>query len=113
MSGYAQMSNVSVRIARIFNTYGPRMNMNDGRVASNFIYQALQKQPITVYGDGSQTRSFQYIDDLVDGLLALMESDYTKPVNIGNPDEYKIGGTHSGKTASGILIPTILLASLL
>jgi len=91
VSGYAQMSNVSVRIARIFNTYGPRMNMNDGRVASNFIYQALQKQPITVYGDGSQTRSFQYIDDLVDGLLALMESDYTKPVNIGNPDEYKIG----------------------
>jgi len=90
VSGYAQMSNVSVRIARIFNTYGPRMNMNDGRVASNFIYQALQKQPITIYGDGSQTRSFQYIDDLIEGLLALMESDYTKPVNVGNPDEYTI-----------------------
>merc|ERR1712029_908118 len=90
VSSYDQMSNVSVRIARIFNTYGPRMNMNDGRVASNFIYQALQKNPITVYGEGSQTRSFQYIDDLIDGLTALMNSDYTKPVNIGNPDEYKI-----------------------
>lgn len=89
--GYAQMSNVSVRIARIFNTYGPRMNTNDGRVASNFVYQALQNKPITVYGDGSQTRSFQYIDDLVDGLVALMNSDYSKPVNIGNPDEHKIG----------------------
>jgi len=90
VSGYMSMNNVSVRIARIFNTYGPRMNMNDGRVASNFIYQALQKKPITVYGDGSQTRSFQYIDDLIDGLIALMNSNYTKPVNIGNPDEYKI-----------------------
>jgi len=89
--GYAQVGNVSVRIARIFNTYGPRMNMNDGRVASNFVYQALQKKPITVYGDGSQTRSFQYIDDLVDGLVELMKSDYSKPVNIGNPDEHKIG----------------------
>jgi dTDP-glucose 4,6-dehydratase len=76
-----------VRIARIFNTYGPRMRANDGRVVSNFVTQALRNQPITIYGDGSQTRSFCYVDDEVDGLLALLDSDCTEPVNIGNDEE--------------------------
>jgi len=81
---------VEVRLARIFNTFGPRMDPNDGRVVSNFIIQALQKKPITIYGDGSQTRSFQYVSDLVQGLLALMNSDYSGPVNIGNPQEWTV-----------------------
>lgn len=81
---------VDVRVARIFNTYGPRMHMNDGRVVSNFVIQALQNEPITIYGDGSQTRSFQYVSDLVDGLIALMNSNYTQPVNLGNPTESTI-----------------------
>jgi len=76
------------RIARIFNTYGPRMAPDDGRVVSNFIVQALKGEPLTIYGDGSQTRSFQYVDDLVEGLTRLMESDYADPVNIGNPVEF-------------------------
>lgn len=79
-----------MRVARIFNTYGPRMNEHDGRVVSNFIIQALKGQDVTIYGDGSQTRSFQYVHDLVNGLIQLMESDYTMPVNIGNPVEYTI-----------------------
>ena len=83
---------VDVRVARIFNTYGPRMHMNDGRVVSNFVIQALQNEPITIYGDGSQTRSFQYVSDLVDGLIALMNSNYTQPVNLGNPTESTIKG---------------------
>ncbi|XP_026466897.1 UDP-glucuronic acid decarboxylase 1-like isoform X3 [Ctenocephalides felis] len=87
---YAKQEKVNVRVARIFNTYGPRMHMNDGRVVSNFILQALRNEPITVYGNGSQTRSFQYITDLVDGLVALMASNYTQPVNIGNPIEHTI-----------------------
>ncbi|ESO06973.1 hypothetical protein HELRODRAFT_191267 [Helobdella robusta] len=87
---YHKQGGVDIRVARIFNTFGPRMHMNDGRVVSNFILQALQNQPITVYGDGSQTRSFQYVSDLVDGLMALMASNYTQPVNLGNPDEYTI-----------------------
>jgi dTDP-glucose 4,6-dehydratase len=78
---------VPVRIARIFNTYGPRLSPGDGRVVSNFVVQALAGQPLTVYGDGSQTRSLCYVDDLVAGLLALLDSDETGPVNIGNPDE--------------------------
>jgi len=78
---------VPVRIARIFNTYGPRLSPGDGRVVSNFVVQALAGQPLTVYGDGSQTRSLCYVDDLVSGLLALLDSDETGPVNIGNPDE--------------------------
>ena len=79
------------RIARIFNTYGPRMHPNDGRVVSNFIIKALQKEPLEIYGDGSQTRSFQYVSDLVDGLIKLMNSDHGEtPVNIGNPDEMTI-----------------------
>lgn len=81
---------VSVRVARIFNTFGPRMHMNDGRVVSNFIIQALQNESITIYGSGKQTRSFQYVSDLVDGLVALMASNYTLPVNIGNPEEQTI-----------------------
>ena len=87
---YAQQDNVDVRVARIFNTFGPRMNENDGRVVSNFILQALKGQPLTVYGDGHQTRSFQYIHDLVDGLILLMNSPTTEPVNIGNPEETTI-----------------------
>lgn len=76
-----------MRVARIFNTYGPRMHMSDGRVVSNFILQALQNQDMTVYGKGDQTRSFQYVSDLVSGLIALMNSDETSPINIGNPTE--------------------------
>ena len=90
MYAYEKQENVEVRVARIFNTFGPRMHPNDGRVVSNFIMQALQNKPITIYGDGSQTRSFQYVTDLVRGLIALMNNDYSQPVNIGNPDEYKI-----------------------
>ncbi|CAJ0929076.1 unnamed protein product, partial [Mesorhabditis belari] len=90
MVAYHKQENVSIRIARIFNTFGPRMHMNDGRVVSNFIIQALQKQPITIYGDGGQTRSFQYVSDLVEGLIALMESDSFIPVNLGNPEEHTI-----------------------
>ncbi|XP_065348230.1 UDP-glucuronic acid decarboxylase 1 [Cloeon dipterum] len=87
---YMGQENVSVRVARIFNTYGPRMHMNDGRVVSNFILQALKNETITVYGPGTQTRSFQYVSDLVDGLISLMESNMTKPVNLGNPIERTI-----------------------
>lgn len=87
---YHRQNNVDVRVARIFNTYGPKMQVNDGRVVSNFIIQALQGTPLTVYGDGSQTRSFCYVSDLVEGLIRLMNSDYIGPVNLGNPDEYTV-----------------------
>jgi len=87
---YQQQHGVEVRVARIFNTYGPRMNLDDGRVVSNFIKQALKHEPLTVYGKGEQTRSFQYVSDLVDGLIALMESNYSQPVNLGNPVEQTI-----------------------
>ncbi len=87
---YHREHNLDVRVVRIFNTYGPRMLPNDGRVVSNFIVQALQGKPLTVYGDGSQTRSFCYVSDLVEGFLRLMASDHTEPVNIGNPGEYTI-----------------------
>jgi UDP-glucuronate decarboxylase len=87
---YASQDNVDVRVARIFNTYGPRMHMRDGRVVSNFIMQALENQPLTVYGGGNQTRSFMYISDLVNGLVLLMNSNYTRPLNLGNPDEHTI-----------------------
>ena len=90
MYAYKNQNNVEVRIARIFNTFGPRMHPNDGRVVSNFIIQALQGKDITIYGDGSQTRSFQYVDDLTEGLVRLMNGSYDGPVNIGNPDEYSI-----------------------
>ena len=86
---YHRQEGVDIRIARIFNTYGPRMALEDGRVVSNFVSQALRGEPLTVYGDGSQTRSFQYVDDLVAGLMALMDNeDEIGPVNIGNPGEF-------------------------
>lgn len=85
---YHRGANVEVRIARIFNTYGPRMCIDDGRVVSNFVAQALRKQPLTVYGDGKQTRSFQYVSDLVEGLMRLMESEHIGPFNLGNPGEF-------------------------
>ncbi|GJJ07693.1 hypothetical protein Clacol_001898 [Clathrus columnatus] len=88
--GFHRQDNVDVRVARIFNTFGPRMNPADGRVVSNFIVQALKGEDMTVYGDGQQTRSFQYIHDLVDGLILLMNSDETRPVNIGNGHEFTI-----------------------
>ncbi|MBN2067996.1 MAG: SDR family oxidoreductase [Candidatus Diapherotrites archaeon] len=87
VSAYARAKKSDVRVARIFNTYGPRMRKNDGRVVPNFIMQALQNKPITVYGNGKQTRSFCFVSDLVSGLMKLMESNYTKPVNLGNPSE--------------------------
>ena len=87
---YHQQNNVRVKIMRIFNTYGPRMHPNDGRVVSNFIVQALQGKDITIYGDGTQTRSFQYVDDLIEGAIRLMATgdDFIGPVNIGNPGEF-------------------------
>jgi UDP-glucuronate decarboxylase len=88
---YHRMNNVDIRIARIFNTYGPRMHPNDGRVVSNFIVQALKGKDITIYGTGEQTRSFCYVDDLIDGLIRLMnKEDFTGPVNLGNPNEFTI-----------------------
>jgi len=88
---YHRQNGVDIRVVRIFNTYGPRMHPGDGRVVSNFIVQALQNQDITVYGDGSQTRSFCYVDDLIDGFLRLMNcEDFTGPVNVGNPGEFTI-----------------------
>lgn len=87
---YHRQNNVDIRVIRIFNTYGPRMSPNDGRVVSNFIVQALRGEPITIYGDGSQTRSFCFVSDLVEGMIRLMDGDCTGPVNIGNPDEFTI-----------------------
>jgi UDP-glucuronate decarboxylase len=89
---YHRQHGIKIKVARIFNTYGPRMHPNDGRVISNFIVQALSNQDISVYGDGKQTRSFCYVDDLVEGLVRLMDTDddFTGPVNIGNPGEYTI-----------------------
>ncbi len=89
---YHRQHNLRIKVARIFNTYGPRMHPHDGRVVSNFIMQALRGEPITVYGKGQQTRSFCYVDDLVEGLLRLMNSpdDFTGPVNLGNPGEFTI-----------------------
>ena len=89
---YHRQHQLDIKVARIFNTYGPRMHPNDGRVVSNFIVQALRREPITVFGDGSQTRSFCYVDDLVDGLARTMETDrdFTGPVNLGNPEEFSI-----------------------
>ncbi|MFN0193718.1 MAG: UDP-glucuronic acid decarboxylase family protein [Aestuariivirga sp.] len=89
---YRRQFGVDVRVARIFNTYGPRMNPDDGRVVSNFIVQALRGEPITIYGDGKQTRSFCYVDDLIDGFLRLMETDSEigGPINLGNPGEFTV-----------------------
>ncbi|MEY2399826.1 MAG: dTDP-glucose 4,6-dehydratase [Actinomycetota bacterium] len=88
---YHRAHGVDVRVARIFNTYGPRMRPDDGRVVTNMLVQGLTGKPLTVYGDGKQTRSFCYIDDEVRGLLALLDSDYVGPVNIGNPNEFTVG----------------------
>jgi len=89
---YWRQYRLDIKVMRIFNTYGPRMHPNDGRVVSNFIVQALRGRPITLYGDGQQTRSFCYVDDLIDGMLQLMDSppEFTGPVNIGNPGEFTI-----------------------
>ena len=87
---YYREAKVDIRVVRIFNTYGPKMAINDGRVVSNFIIQAFQNKDITIYGDGSQTRSFCYVDDLVDGLIKMMVSNEIGPINLGNPDEFTI-----------------------
>jgi UDP-glucuronate decarboxylase len=91
---YYRQHKTNIRVARIFNTYGPRMHPNDGRVVSNFIVQALKGEPITLYGDGAQTRSFCYVDDLVEGFLRLMDApdELTGPINLGNPAEFTIRG---------------------
>ncbi len=87
---YHRQLSLEIKVARIFNTYGPRMDANDGRVVSNFVVQALQKRPLTIFGDGSQTRSFCFVDDLIDGLIRLMNSppEVTGPINLGNPSEF-------------------------
>jgi UDP-glucuronate decarboxylase len=87
---YHRQNHVDIRVARIFNTYGPRMLENDGRVVSNFVVQALKGEPVTIYGDGSQTRSFCYVSDLVEGLIRLMNGDAIGPINLGNPEEYTV-----------------------
>ena len=89
---YNKQNNVDIKVIRIFNTYGPRMHPNDGRVVSNFIIQALKNKDITIYGDGTQSRSFQYVDDLLEGMIRMMKSEngFTGPVNIGNPNEFTI-----------------------
>ena len=87
---YKRMHNLNTKIIRIFNTYGPRMRCDDGRVVSNFIFQALQGKPLTIYGNGTQTRSFCFVDDLIQGMIKLMESEISTPVNIGNPHEFTI-----------------------
>jgi UDP-glucuronate decarboxylase len=91
--GYLQQHRLRIKVARIFNTYGPRMHVNDGRVVSNFIVQALKNEPISLYGDGAQTRSFCYVDDMVQGLVSLMNTadEFTGPVNLGNPTDCTIG----------------------
>ena len=89
-TAYHRAHGLDVRIVRIFNTYGDRMRPDDGRAVSNFLVQALRGEPITIFGDGSQTRSFTYVDDEIRGFLALLDSDVTTPVNIGNPTEYTI-----------------------
>ena len=87
---YHRVHKIDTKIVRIFNTYGPRMRVNDGRVVPNFIYQALHHKPLTVYGKGTQTRSFCFIDDLIDGIYRLMRSDINDPINLGNPTEFTI-----------------------
>jgi UDP-glucuronate decarboxylase len=104
---YRRQLGLRIKVARIFNTYGPRMHPNDGRVVSNFIVHALEGRPITIYGDGSQTRSFCYVDDTIDGLIRLMDSpdEVTGPINIGNPNEISVRALAEQvieKTASGV-----------
>jgi nucleoside-diphosphate-sugar epimerase len=88
ITAYAERYGMHTRMVRIFNTYGPHMAPHDGRVVSNFIVQALKGEPLTMYGSGQQTRSFQYIDDLIEGIVRLMNAHYSGPVNIGNPNEF-------------------------
>ena len=87
---YARTYSINTKVVRIFNTYGPRMQLNDGRVVTNFIVQALNNENITIYGDGSHTRSFSYVDDTVNGIIALMESSHNDVFNIGNPNEISV-----------------------
>lgn len=109
---YHRFHNVNTRIVRIFNTYGPRMHVDDGRVVPNFLQQALRGQPLTIYGDGSQTRSFCYVDDLIEGIYRLLLSDEHGPVNIGNPVETtilefaKVINQLTGNTAGIIFKPS-------
>lgn len=105
MFEYHRQNKVDIRVARIFNTYGPRMLENDGRVVSNFICQALKGEPITVYGEGKQTRSFCYCTDQIEGLLRLMAGDHTGPINIGNPHEYTI--LELGSTIQKLVNPNL------
>ena len=90
IDAFSKVNNLEIRMARIFNTYGPRLNFNDGRVISNFINQSLRNKKLSIYGDGKQTRSFCYVDDMVSGLMKLMESTYSRPVNLGNEQEITI-----------------------
>jgi UDP-glucuronate decarboxylase len=104
---YHRQNDVDIRVARIFNTYGPRMLENDGRVVSNFVVQALKGVPLTIYGDGSQTRSFCYVANLVDGLMRLMNGDHHGPINLGNPDEYTI--LELAQTVQNMVNPDVAL----
>jgi UDP-glucuronate decarboxylase len=104
---YHRQNNVDIRVVRIFNTYGPRMLENDGRVVSNLIVQALQGIPLTIYGDGSQTRSFCYVSDLVEGFIRLMNQDFIGPLNLGNPGEYTI--LELAKTIQDMVNPEVSL----
>ncbi len=105
---YHRQNNVDIRVMRIFNTYGPRMFENDGRVVSNFIVQALKGTPLTIYGDGSQTRSFCYVADLVEGMMRLMNGEHMGPINIGNPGEYTI--LELAETIQKMINPDVELA---
>jgi UDP-glucuronate decarboxylase len=104
---YHRQNDVDIRVARIFNTYGPRMLENDGRVVSNLVAQALRGNPLTVYGDGSQTRSFCYVSDLLEGLMRLMNGEFIGPVNLGNPGEYTI--LQLAQTIQGMINPDVSL----
>lgn len=104
---YHRQNDVDIRVARIFNTYGPRMLENDGRVVSNFVVQALRGTPLTIYGEGQQTRSFCYVSDLVDGLIRLMAGEHKGPINLGNPDEYTI--LQLAQTVQAMINPDVAL----
>ncbi|XP_058099122.1 UDP-glucuronic acid decarboxylase 6 [Magnolia sinica] len=107
MFDYHRQHGIEIRIARIFNTYGPRMNIDDGRVVSNFIAQALRDEPLTVQSPGTQTRSFCYVSDMVDGLIRLMEGDNTGPINIGNPGEFTM--MELAETVKELVNPSVLV----
>ncbi|CAN0854044.1 UDP-glucuronic acid decarboxylase 3 [Linum grandiflorum] len=109
MFDYHRQHGIEIRIARIFNTYGPRMNIDDGRVVSNFIAQALRGEPLTVQKPGTQTRSFCYVSDMVDGLIRLMEGDNTGPINIGNPGEFTM--TELAETVKELINPEVEIKS--